>query len=119
MPNYLANNCPHDRKYLMTGIREDGSSYTECLECETVIEHTPRPKTQTEKILHFMRSTPEKTWWSATDFQKAPYFIGYEASARISDLMRQYPNKIQTKRAGRFRVIRLRENRNVNQESII
>ena len=28
-----------------------------------------------------------KKWWNAKDFQQGKYFVGYEASARMSELM--------------------------------
>ena len=53
--------------------------------------------------LRAMFSNKWKIWWSAKDFQSGKYFVGYEASARMSGLMR-YPF-IQSRKDGRFRII--------------
>ena len=49
-------------------------------------------ETQCQFILKCMLSHREKEYWTAKDFQKEPYFVGYEASARMSDLYRIYPD---------------------------
>ena len=41
----------------------------------------------------------------ATDFQRGDYFVGYEASARMSDLVRIYPDLFIVDRLGRFRTL--------------
>ena len=63
--------------------------------------------TQCETILKIMLENPSKEWWSAKDFQKGRYFIGYEATARMSDLLRMYPDLFYVKKDGRFRTLEL------------
>lgn len=65
-------------------------------------------RTQCETIIQAMLDHPEKEWWYASDFQKAPYFVGYEASARMSDIIREYPNLVDVDKDGRFRILRIR-----------
>lgn len=61
--------------------------------------------TQCETIIKIMLENPSKEWWSAKDFQSCKYFIGYEATARISDLIRIYPDLFKVAKDGRFRII--------------
>lgn len=61
--------------------------------------------TQCETIVKIMLENPSKEWWSAKDFQSNKYFIGYEATARISDLIRIYPDLFKVAKDGRFRII--------------
>lgn len=63
--------------------------------------------TQCDMILDIMMKHPEKEWWYASDFQKAPYFIGYEASARMSDVMREFPKLVEVGKDGRFRTLKI------------
>ena len=65
-------------------------------------------RTQCETIIQAMLDQPEKEWWYASDFQKAPYFVGYEASARMSDIVREYPSLVDVGRDGRYRILRIR-----------
>lgn len=60
---------------------------------------------QTDKILIYMLSEKEKEYWTAKDFQKSKYFIGYEATARMSDLMNLYPTLFIVGREDRFRTL--------------
>lgn len=60
---------------------------------------------QCEKILVAMLSNKNKEVWMATDFQRGDYFVGYEASARMSDLVRIYPDLFIVDRLGRFRTL--------------
>ena len=48
-----------------------------------------------------------KKYWYAKDFQSGKQFVGYEASARMSDLIRLYPNIVIAERDGRFRTLRI------------
>lgn len=64
--------------------------------------------TQCETIIKAMLDCPEKEWWYASDFQKSPYFVGYEASARMSDIAREYPSLVDVSRDGRYRILRIR-----------
>lgn len=59
------------------------------------------------KILRAMLENKNKKVWKATDFQSGKYFIGYEASARMSDLVRLYPDKFIIGKEGRFRTLEL------------
>ena len=61
--------------------------------------------TQCEFILTTMLQHREKAYWTAKDFQKPPYFVGYEASARMSDLMRMHPDLLIVGREDRFRTL--------------
>lgn len=61
--------------------------------------------TQCEKILNAMLENPNKIEWTAKDFQSGKYFVGYEATARMSDLMRMYPDLLIVGRQGRFRTL--------------
>ena len=49
----------------------------------------------------------DKKWWYAKDFQRDPYFVGYEASPRMSELAMMYPDILISERDGRFRTLRV------------
>lgn len=61
--------------------------------------------TQCDVILKAMLENPNKAEWTAKDFQSGKYFVGYEATARMSDLMRMYPDILIVGRQGRFRTL--------------
>ena len=61
--------------------------------------------TQCDVILKAMLENREKESWSAKEFQHGQYFVGYEATARMSDLKRMYPTLIKTGKDGRFRTL--------------
>lgn len=61
--------------------------------------------TQCETIIKAMIENPKKEWWDARDFQKGKYFVGYEATARISDVIRMYPTLFKVAKDGRYRII--------------
>lgn len=63
--------------------------------------------TQCEIILKAMIENKDKKEWTAKDFQAGKYFIGYEASARMSDLLRMYPGLVIAGKDGRFRTLKL------------
>ena len=63
--------------------------------------------TQCETILKAMIENKDKKEWTAKDFQAGKYFIGYEASARMSDLLRMYPGLVIAGKDGRFRTLKL------------
>jgi len=65
---------------------------------------------QHDTILTAMIEHPEKKTWKASDFQKEPYFVGYEASARMSELAKIYPDLIITGKDGRFRTLSINWN---------
>lgn len=58
---------------------------------------------QENRILKAMLGNRNKIWWSAKDFQSGDNFVGYEATARMSEIMR-YPF-IKSGKDGRFRVL--------------
>lgn len=62
---------------------------------------------QTDVILRAMIENPMQKTWTAKDFQRGKYFVGYEASARMSDLMVEYPDLFIVGREGRFRTLQL------------
>ena len=61
--------------------------------------------TQCEVILKAMLENKDKELWTAKDFQSGKYFVGYEASARMSDLIRMYLDLLITSKDGRFRTL--------------
>lgn len=61
--------------------------------------------TQCEVILKAMLENKDKEVWTAKDFQSGEYFVGYEASARMSDLIRLYPELLIVGKEGRFRTL--------------
>ena len=61
--------------------------------------------TQCDVILKAMLENKDKEIWSAKDFQSGEYFVGYEASARMSDLSRLYPDLFIVGKVGRFRTL--------------
>lgn len=62
---------------------------------------------QCDIILKAMLENKERTWWNATNFQSGKYFVGYEATARMSDLYRMYPDLLVASKCGRYRVLRI------------
>ena len=62
---------------------------------------------QWDTILRAMLENKEKEVWTAIDFQSGEYFVGYEASARMSELMKQYPDLFIVGRASRFRTLQI------------
>ncbi|MBR4486283.1 hypothetical protein IKS57_02820 [bacterium] len=63
--------------------------------------------TQCEIILKAMIENKDKKEWTAKDFQSGKYFVGYEATARMSDLLRMYPGLVIAGKDGRFRTLKL------------
>ena len=61
--------------------------------------------TQHNRILKAMLDNPNKKYWTASDFQKGQYFVGYEATARMSELINKYSNIIIPGKDGRFRTL--------------
>lgn len=60
---------------------------------------------QTDKILKAMLENKKVKTWTAKDFQSGKYFVGYEATARMSDLARMYPDLFIIGKEGRFRTL--------------
>lgn len=68
-------------------------------------------ETQCDFILRTMyENRGVKRVWYARDFQCEPYFVGYEATARMSDLLRMYPEIFIARKDGRFRTLELNLN---------
>jgi hypothetical protein len=67
------------------------------------------------KILRIMLEHKEKKVWKASDFQSGEFFVGYEATARMSDLMRIYPDQFIVGKDGRFRTLELNWD-NINED---
>lgn len=61
--------------------------------------------TQHNRILKAMLDNPGKKYWIASDFQSGKYFVGYEATARMSELIAKHPNIIIPGKDGRFRTL--------------
>jgi len=61
--------------------------------------------TQCDVILKAMLENTEKEYWTAKDFQSGKYFVGYEATARMSDIKRIYPTLVKSGKDGRFRTL--------------
>lgn len=67
--------------------------------------------TQHQKILITMARGEPSKFWRASDFMAqgmGELFVGYEASARLSDLNRNYPGIFEIKNDGKYRTCRLR-----------
>lgn len=62
---------------------------------------------QWKTILTAMLSNKNKEEWTAPDFQSGEYFVGYEASARMSELQKLHPNVFVIGKAGRFRTLKI------------
>ena len=61
--------------------------------------------TQCDVILKAMLENKDKNIWTAKDFQSGKHFVGYEASARMSDLTRLHPDLFIIGKEGRFRTL--------------
>lgn len=67
--------------------------------------------TQHQKILMLICKNPDKKWWLPHDFmhERLGYlFVGYEASARLSELAHDYPYMIESKTEGKYKARRIR-----------
>jgi hypothetical protein len=60
---------------------------------------------QVDIILKTMLMGDKK--WTAKDFQYGDNFVGYEASARMSDLVKMYPDLFIVSKVGRFRALEI------------
>ena len=67
---------------------------------------------QIEKIFALMCYNREKReWFFPPDFMKpelGDLFVGYEASARLSDLARKYPDMIESLKRGKYMYRRIK-----------
>ena len=71
--------------------------------------------TQIDIILIAMLTNKNKKWWSAKDFQYGDYFVGYEASSRMSEIINKYGEYIKVAKDGRFRIISIDwDNKDIN-----
>lgn len=61
--------------------------------------------TQHTMILRAMLTNKWKKVWTAKDFQRPPFFIGYSASARMSELMKMYPDLFIVGKQEKFRTL--------------
>ena len=61
--------------------------------------------TQSQKIVKAMLDNPNQKVWYAKDFQYGKNFIGYEASARMSEIKEQFKDIIIVGKIGRFRTL--------------
>lgn len=65
-------------------------------------------ETQMMRIVARMIKDKEKQFFMAGDFQDPEIRVGWEASARMSDLARRYPQVVEASRSGRYRYLRFR-----------
>lgn len=66
--------------------------------------------TQKQKIITRMIRGDIGKWWYPQDFMKdglGSLFVGYEASARLSELAREHPYMVDSRREGKYFVRRL------------
>ena len=65
--------------------------------------------TQHQKIVAAMCKHDLKKWWLPKDFMvTGEFFVGYEASARFSELQKEQPYMFETRANGRFLERRIR-----------
>jgi hypothetical protein len=71
--------------------------------------------TQHEKILvimfkNYKQNNNSSKFWRASDFQKELYgiFVGYEATARMSELYKKCPSAFEVRTNERFRELRFK-----------
>lgn len=61
---------------------------------------------QSEKVLALMVfNRGKRIWFYPPDFMKeslGDYFVGYEASARLSELASKYPDMIESEKRGKY-----------------
>lgn len=62
---------------------------------------------QVDIILKAMLQNKNKKTWTAKDFQYGEYFVGYEATARMSDLTNMYDDLFIVGKEGRFRTLEI------------
>lgn len=61
--------------------------------------------TQCDVILRALLSNKNKDNWTAKEFQYGENFVGYEATARMSELLNKYPKLLIAGKIGRFRTL--------------
>lgn len=66
------------------------------------------------RIVAAMLANKDKEWWYATDFMQpkcnfdSPFYVGYEASARMSQMMHNYPFMFEVAKDGKYRILRFK-----------
>src|SRR5690348_16395794 len=68
---------------------------------------------QKQKVLaRMIMMKGKQEWFYAPDFQKPDMpqelYVGYEATARMSDVCKEYPYMVEKKKEGKYRYIRFR-----------
>lgn len=61
--------------------------------------------TQYQRVVKIMLDNPNKVIWYAKDFQSGEFFIGYEASARMSEAKEIYKDILISGKDGRYRTL--------------
>jgi len=85
---------------------------------ETISPNNTTSLTQVERIVQHMFDHPERHWWFAGDFMqprlsnKHKHFVGYEASARMSDTVSMFnaddkPKLFVVRRKEKFRMVQV------------
>lgn len=67
--------------------------------------------TQHQKIVAIMCRDKSKRWWKSHEVMnagEADLFIGYEVTARFSELASDYPDMLESKREGKYVIRRMR-----------
>ena len=68
-----------------------------------------KPLTQHQKIVAIMCKHDLKKWWLPKDLMvSGDFFVGYEASARLSELQKSHPYMFESRANGRFLERRIR-----------
>jgi len=75
-------------------------------------ENRSKTKTSIQDVLQVMVDNPQKVWWWAWEFggrvtSKGGY-LSHRACARASDLAIHYPELVEDRKIGRFKVYRLK-----------
>lgn len=60
--------------------------------------------TQQQKIVAKMAKYTARIWWLPPDFMRndPEFFVGYEASARLSELQADYPTAFESQKDGKY-----------------
>lgn len=70
--------------------------------------------TQNQRIVAAMCALPSKEWWYATDFMQPrmqfdnAFYVGYEASSRMSKLSTKYHYMFEVAKDGKYRIMRFK-----------
>lgn len=75
--------------------------------------------TQCDRMLEIMLENKWKEVWYAKDFQREEWFIGYEATARMTDLSNQWEGLFIIGKDGRFRTLAINwDNKEAVKEAV-